>query len=530
MSLGAEEIAKRVQAWLEPIPGPAPAGANARYEPEYEKLLAEVAKLEAPTAGAVDWPQVATLGRSLLTKKSKDLLVAAYTGFALFAPRKALGGLLDGTLLVTDLMDRFWDSLFPDGKRMKARVNAISWFVQRATIALPDVTPTEADRAVVEALVPAAQRLAEVCRTRFTDGGPAFGPLLEALERLRLQLPPEPVAAPPSAADAQAAGPETPRPADAPPPGPVAPPLSLQTSSVPTMASTGGDGVAYFREVGTALAQAAGDLRRAAPADPLPYRVLRTGLWLHLTQAPPLGPSGRGPFPPLPATLRTQLQTLLANSKWLELLEESESALVQHRFQLDLHRFSATALASLGHSAAREALLGELGAWLRRAPQAVDLQSNDGTPVADAQTRAWIDLEARTGSPGPGPGPGGSDGTLDAVTEAKSLFASGKGSDAMALLQNRVQSADSGRSRFRLRLELAKLCAPNQPALARALYSALAKECTVHDLDTWEPALTTECLEGLLALRPAGGLSEEDSTYFQRLCRISPSAAMRIKT
>jgi hypothetical protein len=65
--------------------------------------------------------------------------------------------------------------------------------------------------------------------------------------------------------------------------------------------------------------------------------------------------------------------------------------------------------------------------------------------------------------------------------------------------------------------------------LARALYSALAKECTVHDLDTWEPAFTTECLEGLLALRPAGGMSEEDGAYFQRLCRISPSVAVRIQ-
>ena len=185
MSLAQEELTKRVQPLLEPIPGAAAAGANARYEPEYEKLLAEVAKLEAPAAGAVDWVQVSTLGKSLLTKKSKDLLVAAYTGFALFAPKKALGGLLDGTLLVTDLMDRFWDSLFPDGKRMKARVNAVSWFIQRAAIALPDVTPTQADREVLEALVPATQRLAEICRTRFTEGGPAFGPLLEALERTR---------------------------------------------------------------------------------------------------------------------------------------------------------------------------------------------------------------------------------------------------------------------------------------------------------------------------------------------------------
>ncbi|HEY1416712.1 MAG TPA: type VI secretion system domain-containing protein, partial [Myxococcaceae bacterium] len=124
----------------------------------------------------------------------------------------------------------------------------------------------------------------------------------------------------------------------------------------------------------------------------------------------------------------------------------------------------------------------------------------------------------------------GADPTAEAVGEAKSLFATGKGAQALALLQGRVQTADSGRARFRLRLELAKLCAPNQPAVARALYAALARECTAHDLDTWEPALTAECLEGLLSSRATGALSEEDAVYFQRLCRISPSAAARVQT
>jgi type VI secretion system protein VasJ len=160
----------------------------------------------------------------------------------------------------------------------------------------------------------------------------------------------------------------------------------------------------------------------------------------------------------------------------------------------------------------------------------VELSASDGSPVADAQTRAWLDLEVRGGG-GTAPGKGsGEDPTAATVGEAKSLFATGKGAEALALLQGRVQIADSGRARFRLRLELAKLCAPNQPAVARALYAALARECTAHDLDTWEPALTAECLEGLLSSRAGGALSEEDVGYFQRLCRISPSAAARVQT
>jgi type VI secretion system protein VasJ len=522
--LSREELTLRVQPFLEPISAAAPSGGSARYEPEYERILAEVGKLEAPTGGAVDWVQVATLGKKLLGSKSKDLLLAAYTGFALFAPKKNLAGLLEGMVLVSELTDRYWDSLFPDGKRQKARANAVGWFVQRVSITVGDVVPGASDRDVVEALAPAAQRLAEVCRARFTEGGPAFGPLMEALERLRMQLPPE--APPPSPAapePAVASGSSGSTTASAPSPA------ATSLPSVPAPPARGADATGWLREIGAALCQAAADIRRASPSVPAAYRVLRTGLWLHLTQAPPRGPDGRCPFPGLPADLRAQLQALATNAKWMELLEEAESALIQHRFQLDLHRFSAAALTGLGHTAARAALVAELGAWLRRVPEAVDLSASDGSPVADAQTRAWVDLEVRGGG-GTTPGSGTTDPTAEAVGEAKSLFASGKGAEALALLQGQVQTTDSGRARFRLRLELAKLCAPNQPAVARALYAALARECTSHDLDTWEPALTAECLEGLLSSRPGGALSEEDAGYFQRLCRISPSAAARVQT
>ena len=527
MTLSREDLTQRVQPWLEPISAATPSGSSARYEPEYERILLEVGKLEAPTGGAVDWVQVATLGKKLLGSKSKDMLLAAYTGFALFAPKKSLAGLLEGMVLVSELTDRFWDSLFPDGKRQKARANAVGWFVQRVSVSIGDVVPTSADREVVEALVPAAQRLAEVCRTRLTEGGPAFGPLMEALERLRLQLPPEAPPPPPPAPEAA--------PATSPSAGTPSTPASAQAAAsapvaTPTLPARGADATGWLREVGAALCQAAADLRRAGPADPVSYRLLRTGLWLHLTQAPPRGPDGRCPFPGLPQDVRAQMQALATNAKWTELLEEAESALIQNRFQMDLHRFSAAALAGLGHTAARTALVAELGAWLRRVPEAADLSASDGSPVADAQTRAWLDLEVGGGG-GNAPGAGaGTDPTAEVVGEAKSLFATGKGAEALALLQGRVQTADSGRARFRLRLELAKLCAPNQLAVARALYAALARECTAHDLDTWEPAITAECLEGLLSSRPGGALSEEDAGYFQRLCRISPSAAARVQT
>ncbi len=528
MALPAEELLKRVQAWLEPVSATAPTGTNARYDPDYEKLLGEVAKLDAPTGGTVDWVQVTKLGGGILQKKSKDLLVAAYTGYAFFGTKRAVGGLLDALVLLSELLDRHWETLFPDVTRTKARANALGWFLQRATIALGGVRVSAADRETVEAMLPTAQRLAELARAKFSGAGPAFGPLLEALDRLKLQLPEEAPPSPPPAAapepQAAATSAATPAPASAASPAPEAP---------PPLPAASADAGAYLGAVGDALTSLAGNLRRANLADPLAYRLLRTGLWLPLAQPPPKGPDGRSAFEAPRPTLRQQLDAMAANAKAAELIEEAESALLQHRFSLDLSRYTARALASLGptYETARKALESEVAGWLRRFPEAAELVANDGTPVADGQTRAWLELEVAVGGAGAARAAGVADDTGEAVRDAKSLFAAGKSADGLALLQSRVQTANSGHSRFRLRLELAKLCiAATQPALARALYSALAKECTVHDLDTWEPQLTVECLEGLLSCRPAGALSEEDNGYYQRLCRISPAAAMRIQT
>jgi type VI secretion system protein VasJ len=527
MALAPEELVKGVQAWLEPVSADAPAGKNARYDADYEKVLGEVAKLQAPSGGAIDWVQVEKLGGGILQQRSKDLLIAAYTGYAFYGIKRANPGLLNGMVLLTELLDRYWDGLFPDLSRLKARANALGWFLQRATIAMGSMKVSRADTDTVEALVATGQRLAELARTKFAGGGPAFGPLLEALERLKLQIPP-PAPPPPAPAPPPAPGVSS---AAEPSPAAAVPASAAVPPPAPPAASE--DIGNYLSGVGDALLASAANLRHANLADPLPYRLLRTGVWLRVSQLPPTEANGRTSIPPLAPALRTQLDTLVANGKFAEVVEEAESALEQSRLSLDLHRYTARGLASLGssHDAARKAVLGEVAGLLRRIPGVTDLLANDGTPLADGQTRGWLDLEIAAPTAASGGGGGVSDDTVAALREAKALFSTGKSSEGLALLQSKVQSADSGHARFRLRLELAKLCvAANQGGLAKALYAALAKECTVHDLDTWEPQLSVECLEGLLAFRPKGALSEEDNVYYQRLCRISPAAAMRIQT
>ena len=139
---------------------------------------------------------------------------------------------------------------------------------------------------------------------------------------------------------------------------------------------------------------AAGQLRRTDTADAAAYRVMRVGAWLHMTALPP-APGGKSQVPPPPDPLRDQLQLMAQNSKWAAVLEETESALSRYRLWLDLHRMSAQALGALGptHAAARQAVVRETANLLARFPDLVDMSFASGAPMADGQTRAWLDAE-----------------------------------------------------------------------------------------------------------------------------------------
>jgi type VI secretion system protein VasJ len=344
---------------------------------------------------------------------------------------------------------------------------------------------------------------------------------------------PAPVAPPPA--------PVTPAPA--PPPAAQAPAasaaavaaLASQLPAAPTGELSSAEAAAdYLRNIGSSLVSASAVLRRASPADPLSYRLLRTGLWLHISQPPPTGANGRTSLPPLPAALRTKLETLTANSRWLELIDEAESALTQYRFALDLQRFSAHALASLGptHAPAREALLLELGTLFKRMPGVVELVASDGSAMADKATQEWLKREVLA-KPTAAPRPVAA-APLPRELDTPAVGDSPEG-ETLEQLRARLATATTARARFVARLHLARLCAQSgQPTTARALYEELDAECTAQSLDSWEPALAAACLEGFLTCVTAvkdshDGLVGDDWIRYRRLAQLDPAAALRVQ-
>lgn len=524
MTVEYDALRKRAETWVAPIQGPSPAGATARFDPEYQALADEVGKLDAPTGGDVDWKRIVSGAGGVLQKKSKDLMMAAYLGRGLHVTQ-GLGGLLTGLVVLSETMEKYWDTMFPEAKRPRGRANALQWFVEKTTNALTNVSPGTQEE--MEGLDAAARHLAQLAREKLGDMCPAFGPLLDPVEQLRAAAtPPEP--------------PPAPEPSSGPAPGGA--PSSAQAASAesafaaPPPPSSGADPVDYLRNVGTSLLGVASTLRQADPSDPRAYRLLRVGLWLHMTGAPPAS-GGKTQIPAPPEGLRSQLSTIAQNQRWPALLEETESAASQHRFWLDLHRMSWQALSGFGatHERARDAVVAEVRSLLGRMPQLPTLSFADGTPVADPQTRGWLDEQVLVGSGPASARRGGEadDGSGEKLAEAKKLLAATQVPEALAILRDE-SAKRRGRQRFLLSVEAARLCAgAGLTAIAKSLYEELDREGQAHHLEEWEPDLAAECLKGLLASAralakdPRGNLPDMTEPY-RRLCRIDPAAAHEV--
>lgn len=503
--------------WLQPIPGDARAGVDARFEPAHEAARAEIAKLEALSATPPDWKIVAESAGTILQTKSKDLLIAGYLAFANFK-RAGLRELAVGFAVITGVIDGYWDDLQPT--RIRGRSNALGWFVEQTEEALAAVQLEPKMRADVLALDAAIVRFVAVTRDRFGAEAPGTSGLGDRMKRMLLAVPEakaEPVAPPPT----------TPTAASAPTPAPAAIPATAAPG-------TADDVTTFLQETGRALVRAANVVRAATPTNATAYRLLRVGLYLHVQQAPPES-GGKTQIPAMPAARRQQFALMEQNAKWEAIIEESESALAQFRFCLDLHRFTHRALERLGeaHAAARTAVVAELGAVLRRMPSLVDLFAVDGSPLADAETKAWIGEVVLAGSGSATASARSDDGDTAAFAEVRGLMTGGKQGEAMKVASARIDAATRLRQRFERRVSLAQICLDTgQAVLARGMFAALDRELGERGLVEWEPELAARVLEGFVrsirAAAKAGARYDGAELVYERLCLLDPAAAARL--
>ena len=137
-------------------------------------------------------------------------------------------------------------------------------------------------------------------------------------------------------------------------------------------------------------------LRKADPANPAPYAMLRGYRWGELrANAPDFDPRL---LEAPPTNVRARLKMLLLDGKWPELLEQAEGVMGSPagRGWLDLQRYVITACRSQGgaYDAVAAVVHTELKALLAALPMLPRTTLMDDTPTANDETREWLEAEA----------------------------------------------------------------------------------------------------------------------------------------
>ncbi len=499
------------------------AGADARYDPDFESLQNEISKMVSPTE-KMDWERVKSLAAGILETKSKDILAASYLSVALIHT-DGLDGFAAGLTVYGDLLAHFWEELFPPKERTRGRMQALEWWVEKTEAALKrlhgaEMTP-ETRAAVRERLARIDGLVADVL-----EDAPSVRPVYQALEAL--QAPP---------ADAAAEGDSVRENAERPASGRA----DQETGDGPPDAETEAEAMQALTAAYGKIRRAAADLQRLNPADPLIYRSNRVAAWAAVL-SPPSHTDGRtGIQAPAPQAVEN-IKNLKKSGNWAGVLTAAEAELSRYVFWLDVNRFSAEALQELGegHERALKAVCDDTAVFMRRLPGIERLAFTDGTPFADENTQTWlkdirggtepdVDMDACR----PEVGPEKEDDIEKIVSKARTMAAEGGLETAVTLLQRRLNRSDSLRASMRWRMAMAGiLLESDQAELAMPNIDHILETIDFYHLESWDPALALQGLKtawsGFSAFKDKPSKKKAES-LLKRIAAIDIAAALPLK-
>ncbi|WP_321493579.1 type VI secretion system protein TssA [uncultured Desulfobacter sp.] len=509
-----------------PISEDAPAGKDVRYEPDFEALSAEIAKLGSPTAvSAVDWDIVIDLSSRILETQSKHLQVAAYLNYGLIK-KSGWDGLSQGVHIFKELLEHFWPTLFPPQKRMKGRVGIVVWWVEKISAYLDGaqgvVWNTEKRSSLMGDLDAIDRFLSEN-----VDDAPLLLPMIRKVSDLieedapvqpepEPQPDPEPESAPQPEPEPgsrpEPEGPAAPAPVD----GPVKPVRAVTPPPSPSpgaraVQETATDPEDLLDQGLDCLGRAANGFRGENIYNPVPYRLSRISAWTDINELPP-ATGGKTLIEPPDSDIIAGIRSLYDAGSWADLAESCEDKVRQFLFWLDLSRYVSESMEKLGAAQVSRTIDAETRVFVQNLKGIETLAFADGTPFADNATREWI----RQISEGPGTAsrqtaPGADETRVDvgqAVDQATALIRENKLDEALSLFKASLSRAGSTHEKFLWKTGLLRVLVGSKQTRIAAVYACdILEIIDRYSLDDWEPHLSVEAMSlALTSLR----LEEKD--------------------
>jgi type VI secretion system protein ImpA len=391
--------------------------------------------------------------------------------------------------------------------------------------------------------------LDEFCTERFGDDAPSFGSLRTTLDEIgqtvRILLlkkggpideataeeePVEEAAAPEAAAQDSAASGAAP----------------ARTRAKATLTAE----PESVEDAAARVAAVARWFRRQEAQSPVPYLLLRALRWGEL-RANPYDLDWRMLEAP-PTDVRQNIKRLSLEGDYQRLLEAAEEVMAtpSGRAWLDLQRFALGACDALGYDAISRAIRAEIKALLADYPQLLEASLNDDTQAANTQTREMF----QPPPPPPPPAPpeaepeqaaeqyaaaaaepahvNGDAAVPDDEELIREAMRSGRGSEAVDLVSQRLAQETTGRARFQRKSQLAMVCmAAGHEAVAYPILRELAGEINERRLEAWEsPAMIAHTLALYYrCLARTNAPVEERQRVYADICRLDPKRALELE-
>ncbi|WP_312484801.1 type VI secretion system protein TssA [Stutzerimonas nitrititolerans] len=486
------------------------SGSDIRYCSDYELLENELGKATAlhETAGT-DWEKVGEVSEALLRTQSKDLRIAAWLTWSLYQ-RESFVGLQAGLGMLRYLCSERWETLFP--QKSRTRIAAFTWLIPRMEQAVAEhvaigeqlglFTRMAEDLRALDAclrehlgeesaplLLPLGRRLEEMVK-RASQGQPQPGPIENAIAQVKQVFNTSPTVENEKDAHKQL--------------------RVLQDQARPLCSWW--------------LKQKTTDIK--------PLRLTRTLLWLPIDSLPERNAEQITALRGIPADKLASYRERFAQGLYADLLVDLEASTARAPFWLDGQRLAWECLQELNADLAMRELEIQLALFLKRLPGLDELRFHDGTPFADAETRAWISAQVL---PTLDPAPTSSErdsiqnGTTPPWEEALQNVLPQLRKDglkpAVQQLKKGLATARGGRERFFWQLTLARLCyQAKKYELAKTQLETLDQTLKATGLADWEPDLALEILRLLHScceLLPQNHATRESKDeIYRRLCHL----------
>lgn len=502
-----------------PIRPDAPAGDDVRDQDVFVDLQAEMNRSQTVTSGAsavVDWENIRKISASILESRSKDLLVAAYLSVAM-AKTEGPVGAVEGISLLNAMVTEHWEVLFPPISRLRARRNALSWWMTQMQEILPALSSPPLSPEVMAQGVREIRELNAALGEKDPDG-PPLSPLYPLVEGLPVSLPAAP---PPPSSEPAGTASSAPSPAS-----------SSGSSGNRFSIPEEGDPVATLEEISPALLSLADRLLEADPEDSRSHVLSRLILWENIREMPS-NEEGTTRIPAPPPHVLSALETQLESGTQDDALRFLLGRQADFPFWLDLSFRAGKILEGRGPngSGGAETLRGALRTLVARLPGIERLSFSGGElPFLSEEGRAWIAQgkvsaetdEADDGSPRSNP----------ALSKVRSAISSGKIFEACDLFEEIRRKEHSPRGRFLLNLEfLAAVEQMGREFPVLSLANVLLEEIERFRLDRWEPALAARALPVLCGIFQSSGdetLRGRAEELAVRLAALDMSGAARL--